>query len=492
MTPAKIREDAFDVSVRIAVQAKGSTKAKTLLRSVAFAFRDLDGDNSLVLQETSPDRLFCDMQARKPGMKVNHDYLGVSEVVKLVALPPAALQEKHHLSSVAYRETDLPKAVTSGGIRIGEATYKGQAVPVYIPTDVLDETCLPRVAIGGMGTGKTTFGANVATRSVQAGFCSVVIDPAKGEIGDAIEKVLPKEQVVRIRFGSKPYRLDWRESQHGERSLNRLTNEMVAFFEAAAEEAGAQTVRYLRAAAKAAPGESLGGIVRLLTEPMDELTLASIRPSERPLWSSYAELSDARRAQIAAPVLNRLDTILGDDYLSECMEAAEGIDLVELVDSGPKAIVFDVPKGELGAEAVDVLASLIATKIDLAMVLRKTRYPVFVIQDEPHQYIRSSRTWKSAVVESRKWRFAYVWLFHAWEQINHDLAAIIKAACPHYHLFTTSKLTYRALAEEIAPFTVEEAMQTPRHWCLHVIRAAGQTVPPFLAKMDGPIRRQQL
>ena len=77
-------------------------------------------------------------------------------------------------------------------------------------------------------------------------------------------------------------------------------------------------------------------------------------------------------------------------------------------------------------------------------------------------------------------------MFHDWAQINRDVAAIIQAAGPHYHLYTSGKATYRALAEEIAPFTVEECLRIPRHWALHVIRAGGQAVPPFLAKMDPP------
>ncbi len=57
---------------------------------------------------------------------------------------------------------------------------------------------------------------------------------------------------------------------------------------------------------------------------------------------------------------------------------------------------------------------------------------------------------------------------------------------PHYHLYTSSKATYKALAEEIKPFEIEEAMKTPRWWAINVIRAGGVVVEPFLAKMTSP------
>jgi hypothetical protein len=53
-------------------------------------------------------------------------------------------------------------------------------------------------------------------------------------------------------------------------------------------------------------------------------------------------------------------------------------------------------------------------------------------------------------------------------------------------LFRTSKVTYKSLEEEIKPFEVEEAMQTPLYHAINIVRAGGTTVPPFLAKMLAP------
>jgi hypothetical protein len=43
--------------------------------------------------------------------------------------------------------------------------------------------CLPRVVIGGMGSGKTKgYAANFMVEAVRNGFGALAIDPAKGEI----------------------------------------------------------------------------------------------------------------------------------------------------------------------------------------------------------------------------------------------------------------------------------------------------------------------
>lgn len=491
----KLKGEAIDVSIRIAIQSDDEKTAQNLLRSVWYSFRCLDGDNSFILSSSNELKTWRKMLSRDPGFKINSDYLSIKECSMLMQLPTHELQKEYKINAVEYRETNLPKSVTNGGIHIGNVTFRGHKQDVYLPINDHDELCLPHIVIGGMGTGKTKgFGANLAVEAVRNGMGAVIIDPAKGELGNEIESVLPPDKVVRIRFGKKPYTLDWREVLHSDRGRNRLANELIAFCEAASDEAGAQTVRYMRAAAKAVPTGRLSEVVSLLTDSEYRKTLIpTMRPQERQVWQDFSKLTEGRQMQIGMPILNRLDVIMGDDYLSECMDAPTGIDFVELLKE-PKAIILDIPKGELGVEGVDVLASLVATKLDVAMVLRSTTFPVFVVQDEPHQYQKSARTWKAAAVESRKWRFAYVWMFHSWEQIPRSVGEIIKSAGAHYHLYTTSKTTYRELGEEIKPFDIEEAMKTPRHWAINVIRANGVTVEPFIAHMTPPpsIRKRRV
>ncbi|WNF07497.1 hypothetical protein [Brevibacillus borstelensis] len=195
-------------------------------------------------------------------------------------------------------------------------------------------------------------------------------------------------------------------------------------------------------------------------------------------------MTDGKRAQVLAPIYNRLDTILGDEYLAECFASDNSLDMVALT-SERRAVVIDVPKAALGAEGVDLIVNLLSVKLDLAMTLREEadQFPFFIVYDEPHQFLRSARAWKAAAVESRKWRYAYAWLFHSWEQIPHDLAEIIRSAGPHYSVFRASKKTFRELAEELAPFTVEDYVRMPRYHALNVLRVGEAQHAVVMAKM---------
>ncbi|QKE72124.1 hypothetical protein HPK19_04625 [Arthrobacter citreus] len=128
------------------------------------------------------------------------------------------------------------------------------------------------------------------------------------------------------------------------------------------------------------------------------------------------------------------------------------------------------------------------TKINLAMQFRKEsdQFPFFVIVDEPHQFNRSSKLWESMAVESRKWRVSFTWLFHYWEQIPKQARTAIKNALPHYTLYPTSKETWKAFAEEVAPFDLAECMALERYHAINILRVDGGNLKPFICHMAAP------
>ncbi|GEO26203.1 hypothetical protein AAC03nite_19880 [Alicyclobacillus acidoterrestris] len=118
--------------------------------------------------------------------------------------------------------------------------------------------------------------------------------------------------------------------------------------------------------------------------------------------------------------------------------------------------------------------------------------PAFVIADEPHQFKSCAPRWERMTVESRKWRIGLIFMFHLWDQVPKTLTNSIKAAGAHFTIYTTSKQILKDLAEEIDPFTMEEALKTPRHYAINVIRAGGETITPFMAQMSAPPSKWKL
>jgi hypothetical protein len=502
-TDLKSGNYGFEFTLRILVYSNDERRKRRIARGVVLAYKQLNYDNELVEKQIKPikmQRFIEDMKAYKikvPFLFGKRQIITSSEIAHLIKLPQAALQEEYSIiDAINGREIDVPDSLTKEGLKIGVAEFRDSCKNVYMPIKNWDELCLPRIVIGQMGQGKTAgFGANLLIEAVKNGFGGLAIDPKDGQIRKELELALPPENIIKIKFGTTPISLDWREVKHSPKAKNRLANTIISFFNTASDEAGPQTARYLRAAVMAMKTGKLSEVVKILEDKdyRRELlcpkhgVLDQLNPMHIQTLKDLNKMSEGKHAQILAPIYNRLDVILGDEYLYECMETDEGIDLVEII-SQKKACIIDVPKEAFGKEGVEVIVSLISTKLDLAMTLRgeENRFPYMVIFDEPHQFIKSAKLWKSAAVESRYWRIAYTWMFHAWEQIPKDLAEIVKSAGPHYHIYPSSKETFTKLKEEIAPFTVEQALKLKTYHTINVIRSGGEVIKPFIAKIEAP------
>lgn len=500
-TELKVSHFGFDFCLRVLVKSADERRQRRIARGIILSIKQLNYDNELIDKRIKPfqlKRFLGDVKKHRihvPLFFGKRQIITGPEIAHFIKLPQKALQEEYPIiEAVSGKETTISDSLKEGGLRLGEATFKGKNEPVYMSTKNVDELCLPRVIIGSMGSGKTKgYGANFIVESVKNGYGALAIDPAKGEIGDEVSKVLPADKVVRIRLGQTPISLDWREVERSSKAKNRLANTIIGFFNSSDMEAGAQTARYLRAAVMGMKTGKLSENMRIFEDKayLEEVIKEMPESIHKATLQSFSEEKEGRQRQILGPIYNRLDVVLGDQYLAECMESDEGIDLVELMEQ-KKAFIIDVPKAELGPEAVDLIVNLISTKIDLAMTLRKeeNQHPFFIVFDEPHQFLKSAQTWKAAAVESRKWRVGYVWMFHSWEQIPRNLAEIIKAAGPHYHLYPSSKKTFIDLSEEISPFTIEEALKLKRFHAINILRADGGVQKPFIAKMTPPPSEQ--
>lgn len=486
----KTRAEAYEVEIRIGVIANDNKRATALMRMVTSSFRELDGDNQLIPVDAKIKRMWLKMFNRKVGAMISKDYLSVAELSRLHLLPTAEWQEKYNIPSINTLQLDVSESFTAnGGLLLGELEIKKEKKNVYQPIDNHDILCLPRVIIGGMGAGKSSMVANLAVEAVLNGFGAIVIDPAKGEIGDEIESFLHPDQIIRIKLGERPISLDWREVSRSPKSKNRLANTILGFFNTSNEEAGPQTARYIRAAVMAMKTGRLSEIMHIFEdENYRDLVISGMPVNiHKNTLNSFGEESEGRQRQILSPIYNRLDIILGDEYLAECMETEDGIDMVELMEQ-KKAVIIDIPKGLLGPEAVDLIVNLISTKLDLAMTLRDPdkQHPVFFCIDEPHQMLKSSRIWKNLAVESRKWRLGMVFSFHSWEQIPDNLAEIIKSAGPHYTIYSSSKKTFRELSSEIAPYTYEDGLKLKRHHAINIMRSENGMEAPYILHMTPP------
>lgn len=494
-TKTKPTKAATRTYLWVLAESPEPVRADLIARTLASSFGDLSGDNELygraVRGKVKAEVLQVVETKQAPRIKITYNLMSTAETAKIVQLPGRELQDKYsEIDRNEVKEIEIESGLTKGGMYLGEATFKGVRTKIYQPADDWDELCAPHIVIAGMGQGKTKgYAANWLVEAVRNGFGGLAIDPAKGEIGDEVEAALTPDKVLRINLAQTVFSLDWCEVLRSPRAKNRLANTIIGFFDSGGDDTGGQTARFIRAAVMGMQTGKLAEILRIFEdEKYRKKIIAEMNEGiHKSTLKQFQAEGEGRQRQILSPIYNRMDIILGDEFLEECLNSDNALDMVDIL-SQRKAVIFDVPKRDLGAEGVDLLVNLLTTKIDLAMTLREEekQFPFFVIVDEPHQYNRSHVIWKKAVVESRKWRVGYIWLFHEWMQMDRELRRIIRGALPHYHFYPTSKDIWKDVLEEIAPHDLEGALRLKRYHAINVIRAGGQVVTPFIASMAAP------
>jgi hypothetical protein len=304
----KTKAEAYETEIRIGIIASPN-RATALMRMVTMAFRELDGENYLVAHTTKAEKTWKKMKERKLGSFINKDYYSIAEISRLHLLPTGDLQEKYHIPHIDNLEMEVGKLLTSGGLYLGDVEVKKKEMKVYQSIANEDIVCLPRVVIGGMGSGKTKgYAANFMVEAIRNGFGALAIDPAKGEIYQEVSTALSSDQIVKIQLGEIPFSLDWREVERSKKARNRLANTILGFFQTSNEEAGAQTARYIRAAVMAMKTGKLSEIIRIFEDnPNTEIFVFIDMPDglHKVTLESFDNESERRRSQILSPIYNR-------------------------------------------------------------------------------------------------------------------------------------------------------------------------------------------
>jgi hypothetical protein len=502
-TEQKAEYNGFDTVVRIASQSEQSQRANLTLRAIGTAFKDLSADNEFEIREARNSKSFLNrLETFKPPLlRINGNILSVPECSQLLQLPSSTLQEEYpEIERIDNMEVEADPRLLKGGFLLGEVTVKKKSVKVYQPLDDWNEFCRTMIVLGGQGQGKTKgFISNLLINAYQNGFGAMAIDAAKKEISEqmyyAVKKgIIPKEDFVHIDAGKIAMSLDWKEALlDAEDGQSRLASTAIDFFDIQKDTTG-QTGRFLRAMIMSMKTGKMSELIDIM-ENEKEIRSAIERLPKGSLtqrtMKAYLEMSPPQRRQIAAPIYNRLDTIMGDNYLAKCLESDYEINMLDIM-CQKKIFVFDFSDEDLLPAQQDVCINLLFSKIDLAMRMRKKirgkefERPFFIACDEPAKYLRSANIWEAMTVQGRKWRIGFAWAFHYWTQLPNKFQEAIKTSLPHYFLYPTSKDQWRGVAEEIQPFTLENAMKLKAFHAINVIYSTNGYFKPFIAKMTPP------
>lgn len=509
----------FACDIFALAQARDVTRGSSILTSVAGALgSEMDENNEWVMvrvkQKAGPSLIRCinARQVKRSGL--DRVALSTKEISKLAQLPTAGVQEQYRRQIMASEKLslDLPAVITGGGIPCGVAESRGKQVPVYFPTNKPDEVVKVSVLIGESGSGKTTAVINRAMGGLAAGKSVFMYDFTNrlplDQLLNALPADFPEDHIVCLNYGNRewPIGTAWNEVEYGIPGgyEDVLASEFWTFFSRYADDGVARTRRWMKKAAltcaEAGCLDPLNVTLMLLSKQFRAQVLAKVRdPILLATWEQWEMASDKNQITMAEPVLSRIDYLLDNRALKNCIcqPPKLGPDEKPLLDfrkwadgdaGGPYVVLIHVPKVVFSAAGLDAMMAWLNAKEWLMTLTRNDSLPeCLVIKDEVHQIPSLAAKAEEQIVEGRKYRVGPVWAFHSLaqvEKISPSLIKILKANNPHISLLKSDEDTYKMLRGQLLPFSVEDdLLKMDQHWAVNRWHVGGKA-QVFMCKLN--------
>ncbi|MFB9831132.1 type IV secretory system conjugative DNA transfer family protein [Actinoallomurus acaciae] len=386
------------------------------------------------------------------------DLLSVPELAALCHVPID--ETVPGLDRAGARPTPPPPAVPSAGPGV-RMLGKAEAGPRRtVGVRVADARHHLHV-IGETGTGKTTGLLSMQLDDARSGRGFVSIEP-KGDSTLLLSR-LPEDMVGNVALidpddGAPPPCVNILDGANPE-----LTADVVVgiFRRIYADSWGPRTDDILRSAlltATASPDATLADVPRLLDD--DTYRARAVTQVRNPFvadfWNWYERLSDAQRAQVTGPVMNKLRAVLLRGFARDVLAAGRStVDIGRLLDTGG-LLIARLPKGMLGDDTSRLLGSLILAKTWQAVQARARRPEAdrpdcAVYVDECQNFLTLPHGLDDMLAEARSYRAALILAHQNLTQLPQELRDAIAANARNKVIFTVSPSDARHLERHMAP-----------------------------------------
>ncbi|ERI07298.1 hypothetical protein [Aneurinibacillus aneurinilyticus] len=546
----------YEFVLRILVVSDDYRRRQRIARGILLALKQLKQDNELVERKVPRYRLrrwIEDMAKRKlrsPLLFGEPSILTSPEIAHFVKLPQRSLQEQANIiTTINSREVSIPTELTQNvpGVRLGWVTERGTKKLARIPLDayegvsqksVYDALCTATFAQGMQGSGKSEgFGVNWAYDMVMAGFSSILIDTADGQVlrnfVNSLPVDYPEEKLHLLNLDNKawPLALGW-DCVYG-RSFTganedeelaaleiseKITSRFIGFINSLSKtgEFTDRMKQYVISCMRAITTQHNWSFLDLelaLTSPgyrEELLTRKEVRNMPdvlRDLRQLQSKAAEGKDSSIIDPILSRLRILSSTQFMAnlfyqEPKRDTTGKPMLNL------RYIMDNPEGGYG-HVVCILASHDAWQENQATILsffedkinfnafsridtdQANRKPVLKWIDEPHKVIRAIEGKLAGTsVEFRKYRVKNLFTGHSIDQMGAAADALLDGGA-QITSFKTKRLSELSrFAHAFAPY--EDAKELydslPEKWrAINSVRLpSGKTCPAFIADMVPP------
>ncbi|WP_328995806.1 type IV secretion system DNA-binding domain-containing protein [Kribbella sp. NBC_01245] len=404
----KESESGFDCVIRFGVNAASPQRRRSLMAGLLTAARTLDAPGThLRLVPDRARRLNAGLSPWWWPMALNS-----SELRGLIAWPigESDLPGVPGIHPRLLPPSDLLSATPD--LVVTEATAPGHTRAIGLDVGAsLRHTWI----LGPNGTGKSTLLGNLIIQNIEAGRGTIVIEPK----GDLVNDVLSR--IGRNRWNDVIVLDPTDEAPLGLNPLagtgapeSRVEGLLSVFRSLYGDSLGVRSQDILHAAllTLARRGDaSLAMVPLLLTNTGFRRSVvrqvAAADPiALGPFWEWYESMSDENRANVIAPLQNKLRPLLINPGLRAVVGQRKPRITMNEVLSGSKILLVPLRKQVIGAEAARLTGSLVVAELWHAIQRRvalpqNQRPPILAVIDEVQDYISTSTDLADALAQAR-------------------------------------------------------------------------------------------
>jgi hypothetical protein len=490
-------EVPFACSVTIAARAQSRARAWSLVRELEPSLRALCAGTSVR----------CGFIRRGAGVRgagVRGAFARFRQFGGGV-LTPAELAILFPIAPLAAAEvsTAFSPVARPGGRLLGLRTHAANAVEVRLS---LAESRHHLHALGPTGTGKSTLLLNLAAQDIAAGRGCAVLDPKGDLVRDLLARI-PRERVGDVVYlgpdeglravGINPLALTANEDPD-----LAAENVLSIFKRIYRENWGPRTDDVLKSCLLtllAAPEPTLAHIPALLTDPRARRPFTARVRDDIGLggfWSWYDGVSEGKRLEVSAPLLNKVrDFLLRPRLRRMLCQPRSTVDVHALIDDGG-ILLADLGTGRWGESASALAGSFLVARIWQAALARQAiseeRRPDFQLYiDEFQTFLGIPAPFADALAQARGLRLSLTLANQHLAQLPHELKEAVRANAASRVVFRCAPSDAIALEREFAPLDAAMLIALPRfHAAVRLVSGAGsfsvRTLPPSDPPLDAP------
>jgi len=355
-----------------------------------------------------------------------------------------------------------PAAITI----FGETNFRNQRISFGIKRE---DRRRHMYMIGKTGMGKTTLLENMIISDVINGEGCCYIDPH----GDTAEKILdfiPADRINDVVYFN-PADIEFPISFNILESVDESKKHLIAsglvgvFKKQFAESWGPRLEYILRNAILALldyQGSTLLGIMRILVdkEYRKKVVEKINDPVVKSFWTNeFTQWNDRVLQEVISPIQNKVGQFLSNMLIRNIVgQPKSSFDLRDIID-GNKILILNLSKGRIGEDTMQLIGSMIVTKLYLAAMSRvdipeEDRKDFYLYVDEFQNF--ATDAFADILSEARKYRLNLIIAHQYVEQLPETVAASVFGNVGTLVSFRVGAQDAELLVKEYAPVFIED------------------------------------